>query len=93
MTLKEALNLIKYSANEIDIKVCYNNEYDEECTLCKTFVDETAYKEDKKYWSDRITKFAYTMDVRDMERYSEFEVSMLNAQGKNHFFIFASNFH
>lgn len=93
MTLKEVLNTIKYSANEIDIKVCYNNEYDEECTLCKTFVDETIYKKDKKYWSDRITKFNFSMDMKEMERYLDFEVSMLNAQGKNHFFIFASNFH
>lgn len=93
MTLKETLEAIRYAATEIDIKVCYNNEYDEECTLCRTFVDENNYKEGKNYWSSKVTKFAYTMDIRSLERYFDFEVSMLNAQGKNHFFVFAHNFH
>lgn len=93
MTLLEVLKAIQYSANEIDIKICYTNEFDEECTLCRTYIDESKYKEDKNYWGSKVVKFAYSMDLRQVERYKDFEVSMLNANGKNHFFIFASNFH
>lgn len=93
MTLLEALNLIKYNATEIDIKVCYNNEYDEECTLCRTFVDEKHYKDNKKYWTSKVTKFSAFINTEDMLRYGDFKVDMLTAQAKDHFFIFASNFH
>lgn len=93
MKLKEALEAIRHTANEIDIKVCYNNDFDEECTLCRTFVDEAVYKEGKTYWASKVTKYAYSLNTKEMERYLDFEVGMLCAKGKNHFFIFASNFH
>lgn len=93
MTLKEAINAIRCGATEIDIKVCYNNEYDEECTLCRTFVEEDSFKEDKDYWSSKVRKFSNMMDTSELERYEDFKVDFMNAKGKNHFFIFAHNFH
>lgn len=96
MTLFEVLNTIKFSANEIDIKVCYNNEDDEECTFCRTFVTENKYKGEHEYWSHKVVKFGGYLDancVNILEKYRDFEVSMLNAMGKGHFFIFASDFH
>lgn len=93
MTLSQALDTIKYNVKELDIKVCYNNEYDEECTFCKTFVSNDSFKENKEYWSRKIDKFNTTPNTIDLEvRYGEFEVSFLTAKGKEHFFIFASNF-
>lgn len=91
MKLSEVLELIRIDDNEIDLKVCYNNEFGEECTLCKTFVPQKKYKEGNMYWSDAIT-YEYVFPTDKLERYKDFEVGMLLAEGKKHFFIFASNF-
>ena len=94
MTLFEVLNTFKYTANEIDIKVCYNNEDDEECTFCRTLVTKDKYKDGHEYWSHKVVKFDRFLDYEDiLEKYRDFKVTMINAMGKNHFFIFAENFH
>ena len=94
MKLIDVLETIKYSDVELDLKVCYDNEFGEECSRCATYVPEEAFKEGKKYWCDyRVIKYSVGLPVKELERYHDFEVSMLKAEGKNHFFIFACNFH
>ena len=94
MKLIDALEAIRFDATEVDVKVCYENEFGEECTKCNTFVDEEVFKEGKKYWAeDRVVKYRYGFPKEKLERYFDFDVFMLKAEGKNHFFIYASNFH
>ena len=89
MTLENLLETIRYNCKEIDIKVCYNNEFDEECTLCRTFVDK-----DKKAKDEKKKTFSYYSEVTEtLERYKDFKVDMLLAKGADHFFVFACNFH
>lgn len=93
MTLNDVLKTIAYDDAEVDIKIAYTNEYGEECTWCRTFVEERNFKEGKKYWAEnRVTKYSTIFPTNKLERYADFKVDMLHAEGKNHFFIFAHNF-
>lgn len=94
MKLQDMLETIAYDRPEVDIKIAYTNEYGEECTWCRTFVEERNFKEDKKYWADgkRVVKYSTIFPTEALERYAEFKVDMVKAEGKNHIFIFAHNF-
>lgn len=91
MKLKELLDVIRYSDNEVDIRVTYKNEYDEECNMCMTFVPEKKFKANKEYWASKVIKYDCLLPIEKLDRYYDFEVSILHADGKDHFFIFACN--
>lgn len=93
MKLREVLEILSHHDVELDIKVCYSNEFGEECTWCRTFVQRNKYKEGKKYWASdwKVIQYDYCFPA-DLKRYEDFDVSMLTAEGKGHFFVFASNF-
>lgn len=92
MLLKEVLDVMKIGDNELDVRLTYTNEFDEECNRSLTFVSSKKFKEGKEYWSSHVVKYDCVMPVEMLDRYNDFKVSILNAEGKDHFFIFAHNF-